>query len=154
MTAAKTTDAPGNGPGNAPGRRPWTQRQLWLRIAAIFAAGALVAVLHFTGTLDRLQHRLFPPRVDWKNDYSVAQYLRDRVVDSGLTTDSKDCLLFIINGNDPLDAQRFRVVEKSTGKCPGPRGKLLQLFTLRIDRNAGTVQTDNGSPGMFHPLPQ
>lgn len=135
-------------------RSPWTPRQLGTRIAAIVLAGVLVVVLHFTGLLDTLQRRVFPAQVDWKNDYSVVEHLRDRVVRDGLTHDAKDCLLFIINGNDPPEAQRFQVMEKHNAACPGPRGQLPRLFTLKVDRSKGRVETDQGSEGQFHPLAQ
>ncbi len=116
-------------------------------------AGALVVVLHFTGVLPRLQGRFFPEPVDWHNDYKTVEHLRDQVVTSGLTHDAKDCLLFIINGNDAPSAQRFEVMEKHSGACPGQRGQLPHLFTLRVDREHGVVETDQGSPGRFHAMP-
>ncbi len=92
-------------------------------------------------------------RLDWGNDYSVVEYLRPLVVRRGLTSDARDCLLFIINGNDPPDASRFDVMEKHSGSCPGTRGQLPKLFTLRVDRINHRLATDAGSPGRFHPLP-
>ena len=112
-----------------------------------------MVVLHFTGVLPRLQHRFFPEPVDWHNDYSTVEHLRDQVVARGLTHDARECLLFIINGNDPPSAQRFQVMEKHSGTCPGQRGQLPLLFTLRVDRDHGLVQTDQGSSGKFHALP-
>ena len=141
------------GPRPAPPRRPWSARQLGTRIAAIFLAGLLIVVLHFTGLLDTLQRRVLPERIDWNNDYVVVEHMRDRVVRDGLTHDAPECLLFIINGNDPPEAQRIRVMEKHSAKCPGVRGELPLLFTLRVDRSRGAVQDDHGSPGQFHPLP-
>ncbi len=144
----------GLGTGTPTPRRPWTSRQLGTRITAILLAGALIVALHFTGLLDTLQRRVFPQRIDWNNDYAVVEHLRDRVVRDGLTHDARECLLFIINGNDPPGAQRIRVMEKHNAGCPGPRGELPRLFTLRVDRPDGTVQSDQGSPGQFHPLPE
>lgn len=114
--------------------------------------GVLVVVLHFTGTLDRLQQRFLPRPVNWSNDYAVVEHLRDEVVRDGLTHDAKECLLFIINGNDPMEAQRIQVMEKHSGTCPGARGQLPKLFTLKIDRVKGEVESDQGTPGIFHPL--
>ena len=133
-------------------RRRSSPRQLRTRIIAIVAAGALVVVLHFTGLLDELTRRVFPPRIDWNNDYSVVEHLRAEVIADGLTRDAPDCLLFIIDGNDPPQSQRIRVMEKHNAACPGTPGELPRLFTLRVDRAAHTVQTDHGSPGQFHPL--
>ena len=146
--AAGPTAAPA-----APSPRPWTPRQLAARIGVIALSGVLIVVLHFTGTLDALQRRIFPPPVHWNDDYSVVEHLRDRVVRDGLTRDAQDCLLFIINGNDALDAQRIRVMEKHNAHCPGPTGVLPRLFTLRVDRSRGLVEDDRGSPGQFHPTP-
>ena len=143
----------GNGMRPLPPRRPWSARQLRTRIAAIVLAGLLIVVLHFTGLLDTLQRRILPARIDWNNDYAVVEHLRDRVVRNGLTHDAGECLLFIINGNDPPEAQRFRVMEKHNARCPGTPGELPLLFTLRVDRPAHAVQDDRGSPGRFHPLP-
>ena len=137
-----------------PAQAPWTPRQLRTRILAIFAAGALVVALHFTGLLGRLQRQVFPPRLNWSNDYSVVEHLRAEVTSDGLTHDAPDCLLFIIDGNDPPQAQRIRVMEKHNAACPGTPDQLPRLFTLRVDRAAGTVQTDAGSPGRYHPLPR
>ncbi len=136
-----------------PPPRPWTPRQLAARIGVIALSGLLIVVLHFTGTLDALQRRIFPPPVRWSDDYSVVEHLRDRVVRDGLTRDARECLLFIIDGNDPPQAQRMRVMEKHNASCPGPRGVLPRLFTLRIDRARGLVEDDRGTPGQFHPTP-
>ena len=142
-----------SGSRRAPPRRPWTPRQLGIRVGGIFLAGVLVVVLHFTGTLDRLQQRFFPQPVNWSNDYAVVEHLRDEVTRDGLTHDAKDCLLFIINGNDPPEAQRIQVMEKHSGACPGVRGQLPRLFTLKIDRTKGVAESDQGTPGSFHSLP-
>ena len=131
---------------------PSTRRQLRTRILAIVAAGALVLVLHFTGLLDALQRRIFPPRVDWANDYSTVEHLRGQVIADRLTDAAPNCLLFIINGNDPPEAQHIRVMEKHNAACPGTPGQLPLLFTLLVDRSAGTVQTDQGNPSHFRPL--
>ena len=137
----------------APPPRPWTPRQLAARIGVIALSGVLIVVLHFTGTLDALQRRIFPEPVHWRDDYSVVEHLRDRVVRDKLTRDAPDCLLFIINGNDPPEAQRIRVMEKHNAHCPGPPGVLPRLFTLRIDRSRGLVEDDRDSPGQFRATP-
>jgi len=138
-----------------PAARPaaaWTPRQLRTRIAAIVMIGALIVVLHFTGALDSFVQRIAPPRVDWSNDYATVEHLRVDVVRRGLAKLPKQCLLFIINGNDPPTAQRMQVMQKPGQGCPATHGQLPRLFTLRVDRTHGTVETDAGSPGNFHPL--
>ena len=153
MAGQRPLPAPVRTPSRPPPRSPWTSRQLGIRIAAIMLFGVLIVVLHFTGILDALQRRFFPERIDWNSDYAVVEHLRDRVVRGGLTHDAADCLLFIINGNDPAEAQRIRVMEKHNATCPGARGELPLLFTLRVDRPGHAIQDDQGSPGRFHPLP-
>ena len=134
-----------------------TPRRLAVRIAGILCVGVAIVVLHFTGVLGGLQRRLFPPPVDWNRDYSVVEHLRTLVVRDGLTTDSKACLLFVINGNDPPQAQRIQVWQKRSPGCPkqagSMKGALPVLFTLRVDRDHHTVQDDQGSPGHFHDMP-
>lgn len=138
--------------GPPPPPRRWTPRQLWTRIAAIFGLGATVVVLHFAGLLDPLLQRLAPARVDWRNDYATVEHLRGDVVRRGLVHVPRACLLFIINGNDPPQAQRLQVMQKPGTGCPPTHGELPKLFTLRVDRTKGLVESDLGSPGSFHPL--
>ncbi|WP_428392969.1 hypothetical protein [Lichenicoccus sp.] len=134
-----------------------TPRRLAVRIAGILSVGVLIVVLHFTGVLGGLQQRLFPPPVDWNRDYAVVEHLRDLVIRDGLTRDPKACLLFVINGNDPPQAQRIQVWQKRSKGCPvqgSTKGALPVLFTLLVDRDHHTVQDDQGSPGRFHALPE
>ena len=116
-------------------------------------AGLGLLVLERVGALDQLTGGALGPGFDWNNDYQLVEHLRTVVVRRGLTHDAKDCLLFIVNGNDAPNAQRMQVMEKHSGTCPGPRGSLPRLFTLRVDRVSHTVETDSGSPDQFHPLP-
>ena len=116
-------------------------------------AGLAILLLARSGVLDRGMQQLgLAGPLDWSNDYQLVEHLRGMVVRRGLTHDSGDCLLFIINGNDPPNAMRMQVMEKHSGSCPGARGELPLLFTLRVDRLGRSLQTDAGSPGRFHPF--
>ncbi len=123
------------------------------RVLVALLAGLALLALQRSGLLDRLSGSAFPSALDWSSDYPLVEHLRRLVVRDRLTRDSPDCLLFVINGNDPPDATRMDVMEKHSGSCPGTRGQLPKLFTLKVDRAARSVQSDNGSPGSFHPLP-
>ncbi len=123
------------------------------RVLVALLAGLVLLALQRSGLLDRLSGSAFPSALDWSGDYPLVEHLRRLVVRDGLTHDSPDCLLFVINGNDPPDASRMDVMEKHSGACPGTRGQLPKLFTLKVNRVAHSVQSDAGSPGSFHPLP-
>ncbi len=138
-------------PGSGTRRSPRTR--LVQRVLVALLAGLALLGLQRFGLLDRLSGGAMPRGLDWSNDYQLVEQLRRVVVRNGLTHDSGDCLLFVINGNDPPDASRMDVMEKHSGACPGTRGQLPKLFTLKVDRVAHAVQDDAGSPGSFHPLP-
>lgn len=141
-------------PGQSPRPRQSPKARLIRRVLIALMAGLGLVVLERAGVLDTLSRPGFlPSRIDWTNDYALIEHLRGDVVDRGLTKDAKECLLFIVNGNDPPNAVRMKVMEKHSGTCPGDKGTLPLLFTLRVDRLGHTVQTDAGSPGLFHTLP-
>ncbi len=129
-----------------------TRSQVVRRILLAVLIGISLLLLDRSGVLEQWLGRGQASRLDWANDYSVVEYLRPLVVRRGLTHDARDCLLFIINGNDPPTASRFDVMEKHSGSCPGARGQLPKLFTIKVDRVDHTLSTDAGSPGQFHPF--
>ena len=135
------------------GPRPPMRGRFLRRMLMAGLAGVSILLLERTGVVERTLGQMQPARFDWSSDYPLVEHLRGVVTDDGLTHDRKDCLLFVINGNDPPDASRLDVMEKHSGTCPGTRGQLPKLFTLKVDRLAHTVQTDAGTPGAFHPLP-
>ena len=139
-------------PADRRGARP-TRSRIVQRVLVALTAGLVLLALQRFGLLDRLSGGAFPSNLDWSSDYPLVEHLRRLVVQDGLTHDSPDCLLFVINGNDPPDASRMDVMEKHSGSCPGTRGQLPRLFTLKVNRVAHSVATDAGSPGLFHPLP-
>ncbi|WP_171833462.1 hypothetical protein [Lichenicola cladoniae] len=130
-----------------------TRSRLVRRVLMALLAGVAILLLERTGVMEHFLSQVAPARFDWNNDYQLVEHLRRVVVDEGLTHDRKDCLLFIINGNDPPDASRLQVMEKHSGSCPGAKGELPKLFTVRVNRLTHTVQTDAGTTGTFHPLP-
>jgi hypothetical protein len=134
-------------------RQPMTARRLVRRVVLGLLVGCALLAVGRSGALDPLLQRVAPERLDWNNDYAVVEHLRARIVRDRLTPVAGRCLLFIINGNDPPTAVRFRVMEKPTDGCPAAKGTLPQLFTVRVDRPAGHAETDAGSPGQFKPLP-
>ncbi len=154
--AARLPPVPAGGDAGRvrPQARRLTPRSRVIRriLIALLLAFTLLA-LERTGLMERWLGGLQGERLDWRNDYQLVEYLRALVVQRGLTGDRKDCLLFIIDGNDPPTGTRMQVMEKHSGACPGERGQLPKLFTLKIDRLARQVQSDAGSPGLFHPLP-
>ncbi len=135
--------------------RPMTPGRL-LRRMGLVAALTVAVFLTERGTFQRVSDGIFGPRIDWRSDYQVSEHLYDLIVRRHLTDVSRACLLLIIRGEDPPEAQRFDVFERPTKACMGPDAATLhampRLFGLRVDRDTGTVVTDSGTPGRFHPL--
>ena len=129
--------------------------RLWRRVAM-----AVIVVVVAVGTqwsgFTALTDRVFGPRIDWMNDYQTTTHLYDVIARRGLADVPKSCLLIIVDGTTPPQATKMGVYERPTKACmgtvPAPLHRLPHLFDLLVDRTAGQVQTDQGSPGRFHPL--
>ncbi|MBE7729360.1 hypothetical protein [Komagataeibacter sp. FXV3] len=150
------TKAPASTPPRLTRRRaPVSLKQrIVRRVLMIVPMAALVFLVGRMGWLDQAADKLTFSRTSWFDNTALVEHFRTIVTHNGMTSDSKDCLLFVLNGNDPPDATRIDVMEKHSGKCPGDRNTLPHLFTLQIDRIDQTVRTDWQSPGVFHPLPR
>lgn len=100
--------------------------------------------------------RIFGATVDWSNDYAMSMRLYDLVERHHLTPVARACLLLNIHGGDPPSAQTLDLFERPTPACLNTaaiRARALPLlFHLRVDRLTGTVSTDQGTPGRYHPL--
>lgn len=139
------------------GRGPFTKRTLrqhiLRRLAIVLPLSLMMILLAKTGTLDRLVDSYTFKPASWFDDTALVRHLRLKVTHNGMTHDRPDCLLFVVNGNDAPTASRIDVMEKHSGTCPGPKDDLPKLFTLRVDRLNRLVYSDQGSPGVFHPIP-
>ncbi|CCT58901.1 hypothetical protein [Acetobacter pasteurianus] len=139
------------------GRRPFAKRTLrqhiLRRLAIVLPLSLMTILLAKTGTLDRLVDSYTFKPASWFDDTALVRHLRLKVTHNGMTHDRSDCLLFVVNGNDAPTASRIDVMEKHSGTCPGPKDDLPKLFTLRVDRLNRLVYSDQGSPGVFHPIP-
>lgn len=149
-----SNDAPPSPPRLSRRRAPVTLKQrIVRRVLMLIPMAALVILVGRMGWLDQAADKLTFSRTSWFDNTALVEHFRTVVTHNGMTADTKDCLLFVVNGNDPADATRIQVMEKHSGKCPGDRNTLPLLFTLRIDRLDQKALTDWKSPGMFHPLP-
>ncbi|AKR47580.1 MULTISPECIES: hypothetical protein [Acetobacter] len=139
------------------GRGPFAKRTLrqhiLRRLAIVLPLSLMMILLAKTGTLDRLVDSYTFKPASWFDDTALVRHLRLKVTHNGMTHDRPDCLLFVVNGNDAPTASRIDVMEKHSGTCPGPKDDLPKLFTLRVDRLNRLVYSDQGSPGVFHPIP-
>ena len=135
--------------------RPLTPGRL-LRRMGLVAALTVAVFLTERGAFQRVCDRVFGPRIDWHSDYQVSEYLYNLIVRRRLTDVPRPCLLLIIRGEDPPQAQRFDVFERPTKACMGADAAtshtMPRLFGLRVDRDTGVVVTASGTPGRFHPL--
>lgn len=123
------------------------------RLALVLPITVLMIVLAKSGMIDTLTDRYTFRPESWFDDSALVRHLRVVVTHNGMSHDRPDCLLFVVNGNDPPNASRIDVMQKHSGTCPGPKGDLPKLFTLQVDRMNRIIQSDQGSPGTFHPLP-
>ncbi|OAZ75048.1 hypothetical protein SRCM100623_00472 [Acetobacter pasteurianus] len=139
------------------GRGPFAKRTLrqhiLRRLAIVLPLSLMMILLAKTGTLDRLVDSYTFKPASWFDDTALVRHLRLKVTHNGMTHDRPDCLLFVVNGNDAPTASRIDVMEKHSGTCPGSKDDLPKLFTLRVDRLNRLVYSDQGSPGVFHPIP-
>ncbi len=140
----------------ATGSRPMTPARFWRRIALVVLMTAAVWFAQ-RGTFERASDAIFGPRTDWHNDYAMSERIYDLVVSRHLTTVPRPCLLLDIHGGDPPEAQTMDVLERPTRACMGNEAaaikRIPRLFAMRVDRNTGRVETDQGSAGLFHALP-
>ncbi len=123
------------------------------RLILVLPITVLMIILAKSGLMDRLVDQYTFKPVSWFDDTALVQHLRLTVTRNGMTGDRPECLLFVVNGNSPPTATMIDVMEKHSGKCPNPDMSLPKLFTLRVDRPAQHVDTDQGTPGSFHPIP-
>ncbi|MBO1326437.1 hypothetical protein K2X14_14830 [Acetobacter sp. TBRC 12305] len=150
------TNTPPPKPFRLPGG-PLTKRTLrqhvLRRLALVLPLSLLMIVLAKSGFMDTMVDRYTFTSSSWYDDTALVRHLRLLVTRNGMTHDKPDCLLFVVNGNDPPTGSRIDVMEKHNGTCPGPKGELPRLFTLRVDRMSRVILSDQNSPGDFHPLP-
>ncbi|MFT8718720.1 hypothetical protein [Acetobacter sp.] len=139
--------------GKGPFKGRTLKQHIVRRLVLVLPITVLMIVLAKTGAMDRLVDRYTFKPLSWFDDTALVQHLRLTVTHNGMTGDRPDCLLFVVNGNSPPTGTLIDVMEKHSGSCPNPDGSLPKLFTLRVDRPAQRVETDQGTPGEFHQIP-
>ncbi len=141
--------------GRTPGGRPRrTLRQhIVRRVLMVIPASLLAIVLMKMGWLDQAADKLTFSRTSWFDDTALVEHLRVVLTHDGATDTPGRCLLFIVNGNTPMNGTMIDVMEKHSGSCSGDRKTLPKLFTVKVDRVDGIIESDRGTPGIFHPLP-
>ncbi|MDG6094147.1 hypothetical protein LOC54_03285 [Acetobacter sp. AN02] len=130
------------------------KQHLARRLMIVLPLVVLSLILAKTGVLDRMADRYTFKPVSWFDDSALVRHLRVVVTGNGMTSARPDCLLFVVDGNSPVNATKIEVMEKHSGTCPNPDNSLPRLFTLQVNRPAQSVLTDQGTPGSFHPLPR
>ncbi|KAA8385658.1 hypothetical protein FOH24_15905 [Acetobacter tropicalis] len=140
-------------PPRGPLKKRSLRQHIVRRLALVLPITVLMIVLAKSGMIDTLTDRYTFRPESWFDDSALVRHLRVVVTHNGMSHDRPDCLLFVVNGNDPPNASRIDVMQKHSGTCPGPKGDLPKLFTLQVDRMNRIIQSDQGSPGTFLPLP-
>ncbi|MCH4089722.1 hypothetical protein [Acetobacter sp.] len=155
MTSPVTPES-GKGPRrftSGPFKGRSLKQHILRRLILVLPLSLLMIVLAKSGFMDRLVDQYTFKPASWFDDTALVRHLRQQVTHNGMTGDRPDCLLFIVNGNSPPTATMIDVMEKHSGNCPNPDASLPKLFSLRVDRVAARVETDQGTPGQFHPVP-
>ena len=150
---APSSPRPTIGAKRGPFAKRTLRQHILRRLAMVLPLTVLMLVLAKSGILERMVDRYTFSAQSWYNDTALVQHLRLKITQNGMTHDRPECLLFVVNGNDQPTASRIDVMEKSTGTCPAPKGELNRLFTLKVDRMNRIILSDQGSPGLFHPIP-
>nr|WP_298797004.1 hypothetical protein [uncultured Acetobacter sp.] len=135
-----------------PFRKRTMRQHILRRLALVVPISVMMIVLAKTGVMETLTDRYTFRSESWYDDTALVHHLRVMVTHNGMTQIKPDCLLFVVNGNDPPTGSRIDVMQKTSGTCPGPKGDLPKLFTLRVDRMNHVIMSDQGSPDLFHPL--
>lgn len=139
--------------GEGPYKGRTIRQHIMRRLLLVVPISVLMIVLARTGAMDRVvDHYTFKP-MSWFDNTALVQHLRVTVTHNGMTGDRPECLLFVVDGDSPPTATKIDVLEKHSGSCPNPDKSLPKLFTLRVNRPAQLVETDQGTPDSFHPIP-
>ncbi len=132
-----------------------TPGRFWRRIGLVMVL-VVVAVATQRHSFQAFSDRLFGAPINWSSDYAMSVHLYDMIERQHLTDVPKACLLLNIHGGDPPRATTLDVYERPTQACLGPAHSAIRvlprLFQLRVDRTAGRVESDSGTPGVFRPL--
>jgi len=130
-------------------------RQHIVRRLLMVVPTALLAILCLKmGWLDNAADKLSFSQTSWFDNTALVEHLRVVLPRKGLTDGTPGrCLLFIVNGNSPMNGTLIDVLQKHNGGCGGDPKELPKLMTVRVDRPDAIIETDKGSPGTFHRVP-
>ncbi|GBQ71867.1 hypothetical protein AA103196_2901 [Ameyamaea chiangmaiensis NBRC 103196] len=138
----------------APRPRRTLRQHIVRRLLLVLPAGLLAVVLMRMGWLDQAADKLTFSQTSWFDNTALVEHLRVVLPHKGVTDGTPGrCLLFIVDGNSPMNATLIEVLQKHTGSCSGDPKDLPKLMTVRVDRPDGVIETDKGTPGTFHLLP-
>lgn len=122
------------------------------RLALVLPLTILMIILAKTGTIEYLIDHYSFTSESWFSDPALTQHLRVVLTHSHKVNLKPQCILFVVNGNDPLNRTRIEVVEKNAKGCPAYGHDIKKLFTLQVDRINKLIFSDQNSTGQFHEL--
>lgn len=138
------------------------RQHIFRRLILVLPICALMIILAQNDIMETLIDRYtFNKPQSWFDNPALIRHLRLLITHNGMTSAKPECLLFIIHGNDPITASRIDVLEKKSPPCSHTNHEhhpsLLSplphhLFTLRVNRLHQNIETDQNSPGIFHPI--
>lgn len=111
-----------------------------------------MVVVMRSGLLDTAYDHFTFGKLSWYDNTALVEHLRTVIIQQNLTPLPRKCLVFLVNGDASVNTPHIEVLGRQGHGCPGDKPAANTLFSLRIDRAQQSIQTDAGSPGLFHPL--
>lgn len=104
------------------------------------------------GTLDAIYDQFTFKKTSWFDNTALVEHLRTLIRQKKISTLPRKCLVFVINGDITNNEPVINVLGRHGNGCPGETASAENLFNIKVNRLAGYIATDAGTPGTFHPL--
>lgn len=139
------------------------KQHLKRRLIVIAPLALLMFFMVYSGFLDKIGLRAhdkmtFNNGLSWFDNNALDEHLRVALMENHLNGHfPQKCLVLWFNGDARVNLIDVVVMGRYGNGCPMAEGKNTPfaepLFRFKIDRALKQVQTDAGSPGVFHPFP-
>lgn len=139
------------------------KQHLKRRLIVITPLALIMFFMMHYGFLDKIMLRAhdkmtFNNELSWFDNNALDEHLRVALMKNHLNGHfPQKCLVLLFNGDASVNLLDIVVMGRYGNGCPMTEGKNTALaeplFHFKINRALKQVQTDAGSPGLFHPIP-